>query len=143
VIDIDYLASDILEISRRYNLQSIAIDPAKAYHGVIQALQKEGLKMSEFRQGFISMSAPTREFERLITGQKLNHFGNPVLRWMNSNVELAQDAAGNIKVDRGRATDKVDGIVAAIMAIGEWMSNRADESSLDELIKERNGMLFL
>jgi len=143
VIDIDYLASDILEIAHRYNLQSIAIDPAKAYHGVIQALQKEGLKMSEFRQGFISMSAPTREFERLITGKKLNHFGNPVLRWMNSNVELAMDAAGNIKVDRGRATDKVDGIVAAIMAIGEWMSNRADDNSIDEIIKERKGMLFL
>jgi len=133
VIDIDALSHDILEICKLYDVQSIAIDPAKAYHGVVQNLVKNEIKLSHFRQGFISMDAPTKEFEKMILGEQINHFGNPVLRWMCSNVELSQDPAGNIKVNKSKSIDKVDGIVASIMAIGEWMTFRSVEEDKFEI----------
>jgi len=122
VIDIDTISADIIAIRRLYNLKSIAFDPARAYHGVIQNLQKEEIALSEFRQGFISMDAPTKELEKLVISKLLNHFGNPVLRWMNSNVDLKKDPAGNIKIDKQKSVNKVDGMVAAVMAIGEHMT---------------------
>jgi phage terminase large subunit-like protein len=74
--------------------------------------------MVEFRQGFRSMAAPTRELEKLIVSQKLAHGGNPVTRWMASNVAVAQDAAGNLKPAKDKSTGRIDGIVALIMASG-------------------------
>jgi phage terminase large subunit-like protein len=73
--------------------------------------------MVEFRQGFRSMAAPTRELEKLIVSRKLAHGGNPVTRWMAANVAVAQDPAGNLKPAKDKSTERIDGIVAAIMAI--------------------------
>jgi phage terminase large subunit-like protein len=122
VIDIDRLTAEIMEILRLFDVKSIAIDPAKAYNGVVQNLQKEDVTLSQFRQGFISMDAPTKELERLILSADISHGGNPVLRWMAANVELRTDPAGNIKIDKAKSTDKVDGMVAFVMAIGEYMT---------------------
>jgi phage terminase large subunit-like protein len=74
--------------------------------------------MVEFRQGFRSMSAPTRELEKLIVSRKLAHGANPVTRWMAANVAVAQDPAGNLKPAKDKSTERIDGIVALIMAIG-------------------------
>ena len=71
------------------------------------------------------MSAPSKELERLILGHDLQHGGNPVLRWMASNVTAKLDAAGNIKPDKEKSTEKIDGIVALVMALGSATS--ADE----------------
>jgi phage terminase large subunit-like protein len=73
--------------------------------------------MVEFRQGFRSMSAPTRELEKLIVSRKLAHGGNPVTRWMAANVAAAQDPAGNLRPAKDKSTERIDGIVALIMAI--------------------------
>jgi phage terminase large subunit-like protein len=81
-------------------------------------LQDAGAAMVEFRQGFRSMAAPTRELEKLIVSQKLAHGGNPITRWMAANVAVAQDPAGNLKPAKDKSTERVDGIVALIMAIG-------------------------
>ena len=77
--------------------------------------------MVEFRQGFGSMSAPTRELEKLIVSCKLAHGGNPVTRWMAANVAVAQDPAGNLKPAKDKSTERIDGIVALIMALGRAM----------------------
>ena len=77
--------------------------------------------MVEFRQGFRSMSAPTRELEKLIVSRKLAHGGNPVTRWMAANVAVAQDPAGNLKPAKDKSTERIDGIVALIMALGRAM----------------------
>ena len=77
--------------------------------------------MVEFRQGFRSMAAPTRELEKLIVSQKLAHGGNPVTRWMAANVAVAQDPAGNLRPAKDKSTERIDGIVALIMAIGRAM----------------------
>jgi len=126
VIDIDTLSNDILTIIRDYDVKSIAIDPAKAYNGVVQNLQKEDITLSQFRQGFISMDAPTKELERLILSREINHGGNPVMRWMASNVDLRIDPAGNIKIDKAKSSDKVDGMVAFVMSIGEYMTQNTN-----------------
>ena len=80
--------------------------------------------MVEFRQGFRSMAAPTRELEKLIVSKKLAHGGNPVTRWMAANVAVAQDPAGNLKPAKDKSTERIDGIVALIMAIGRAMLPR-------------------
>jgi phage terminase large subunit-like protein len=67
------------------------------------------------------MAASTRELEKLIVPQKLAHGGNPVTRWMASNVAVAQDRAGNLKPAKDKSTERIDGIVAIIMAIGRAM----------------------
>ena len=80
-------------------------------------------------QGFFSMAAPTKEFERCLLGRKLHHGGHTILRWMADNVIVKQDAAGNLKVDRAKSAQKVDGIVALIMALDRWMRTRDSEPS--------------
>ena len=64
------------------------------------------------------MTAPTKELERLVLGCELAHGGNPVLRWMASNVAAEEDAAGNLKPSKKRSSEKIDGIVALIMGLG-------------------------
>jgi phage terminase large subunit-like protein len=76
------------------------------------------VKDDRVRQGFRSMAAPTRELEKLIVSRKLAHGGNPVTRWMASNVAVAQDPAGNLKPAKDKYTERIDGIVALIMALG-------------------------
>jgi Phage Terminase len=70
--------------------------------------------MVEYRQGFRSMAAPTRELEKLIVSKKLAHGGNPVTRWMAANVAVAQDPAGNLKPALDKSIERIDGIVATI-----------------------------
>ena len=77
--------------------------------------------MIEFRQGFRSMAAPTRELEKLIVWRKLAHGTNSVTRWMAANVAVAQDPAGNLKPAKDKSTERIDGIVPIIMAIGRAM----------------------
>jgi phage terminase large subunit-like protein len=77
--------------------------------------------MVEFRQGFRSMAAPTRELEKLIVSRKLAHGGNSVTRWMAGNVAIAQDSAGNLKPAKDKSTERIDRIVALIVAIGRAM----------------------
>jgi phage terminase large subunit-like protein len=122
VADIDTITNKILEVLKTVNCQSIAFDPARAFHGVIQNLQKQNITMSEFRQGFITMDTPTKEFEKLVVSRGINHGGNKLLGWMLSNCSVLQDDAGNIKVSKRRSAEKIDGIVASIMAVGEHLT---------------------
>ena len=82
-----------------------------------QALADAGMDVAAFGQGFASMSGPTKELERLVLEGKYRHGGNPVMRWMVDNVVVRQDPAGNLKPDKEKSTEKIDGVVAAIMAL--------------------------
>ena len=77
------------------------------------------------------MAAPTAEFERRVNRRELRHGNNPVVRWMASNVTVRMDPAGNIKPDKQRSSEKIDGIVAAIMALGRAIA-REEESVYNE-----------
>lgn len=121
IIDYDFVKSDILKINSKYNIQSCAYDRYNSSQIVID-LQNEGMNLTPMGQGFASLSAPTKEFERLVLSSQIEHFDNPVLRWMLNSTAISIDAAGNIKIDKQKCTQKVDGIAATIMAIGEWMT---------------------
>jgi len=132
VTDYGWVKSRILDLCELYQPESIAYDRFNASQLVIE-LQEEGVKMEPFGQGFVSMSAPTRQIEKMILSGELNHGGNEVLRWMCGNVTLRIDPAGNIKMDKGKSQEKIDGMVALAMAIGEWMTgDKAGPSKYEE-----------
>lgn len=121
VMNHSIIAEDILELFVKYDIKRMAYDKYMAHHGTIQRLMEElpGDKLIEFRQGYISMSEPTKHLERVVKGKTLVHDGDPVTRWMCSNVEISIDPAGNIKIDKGKSQNKVDGMVALVMALAE------------------------
>ncbi len=145
VIDIETQVSDIMQISKEYLCMNLSYDPAKAYHGVIQGLIRAGFdqtKMDPFAQGIMNMSAPTKEFERLVMSAELDHLNDPVLRWMLSNVQIYQDINNNIKPDKKRSREKIDGIVALITAIGGYMSLN-DASDKKEIYNQGFSLRFV
>ena len=128
VIDYDFVKADILRIVADYDLRTSAYDRWNASQTIID-LQNEGMECNPFGQGYGSMSAPTKEFEKLVLTGKIEHFGNPVLRWMLASTLVKTDPAGNIKPDKEKSTQKIDGIVATIMALGEWMTAQANDEN--------------
>jgi phage terminase large subunit-like protein len=116
VVDYGAIEQRILADSALFHIREIAYDPWNATHIALR-LQDEGATMIEFRQGFRSMAAPTRELEKLIVSQRLAHGSNPVTRWMAANVAVAQDPAGNLKPAKDKSTERIDGIVALIIAL--------------------------
>lgn len=117
VTDFEFMQRDICEIAARYVVEELAYDRVFAGE-LIQGLAEEGLPLVEHHQGFLSMAAPTAAVERLVLGRKLIHGGNPVLRWNAVNTVVRQDPAGNLKPDKEKSIERIDGMVAMIMAIG-------------------------
>lgn len=125
VVDYDFVRAQTNKLAEVFNIREIAFDPWNATQLAVQ-LEGDGLKLTPFRQGFSSMSAPTKELEKIILSRRLEHDANPVLRWMASNVTVKSDPAGNLKPAKDISTGRIDGIVALIMAIG--VMNLAPES---------------
>ena len=82
-----------------------------------QQMMTDGLSVVAFGQGYASMSPAAKDFESLMISQKLRHSGHPVLRWCMGNCSIESDAAGNIKPSKGRSSEKIDLLVASIMAV--------------------------
>ena len=97
-------------------------------------LQDEGLSLVEFGQGFLSMGPAAAEFLRLLIGRELRHGGNPIATWCASNVSVRKDPAGNEKPDKERSTEKIDAIVAAVMAVGRMQAGGQGARSVYESI---------
>jgi phage terminase large subunit-like protein len=116
----DALLPDWIPIAKRVDLQELAIDRWNATQVTTQ-LTADEVTVVPFGQGFASMSAPSKELERQVNAGSFNHGGNPVARWMAGCVAFAEDEAGNmkpVKPPRRRTSKRIDGIVAAIMALG-------------------------
>ena len=128
VTDYAFIKARVIELAQRYDIKDIAFDRFNASQLVIE-LQNEGLQLFPFGQGFVSMSAPTKELERLVKDRMLRHAGNPVTRWMMGNILLTQDPAGNIKINKAKSGDKVDGPVSIVMALGTCMQDAAKEQN--------------
>jgi site-specific DNA recombinase len=122
VIDYDRIRMRINELGQRFHIQELAIDPWNATQLSLQ-LQGDGFEVIQFGQGFKEMTAPTKEFEKLVISRKIRHGGNPVLRWMAGNVSAETDAAGNLKPSKKKSNERIDGIVAAIMALGRALQH--------------------
>ena len=129
VIHYDFIEKFIMDLSEKYHILEIAVDRWNATH-VIQNLEDNGLTMVPFGQGFASMSAPTKEFYRLLMEGKIIHGGHPVMRWMAGNVVVDTDPAGNIKVTKAKSKEKIDGIVAAIMALDRAVRHEGESRSV-------------
>jgi len=120
IVDYDFILAKIKELGSIYDIKEVMYDRWGATK-LANDLQNEGITIFPMGQGFASMSAPTKEFLKLVLEKKIRHGGNPVLSWMASNVAAKYDAAANIKVDKSKCQDKVDGIVALIMALDGYI----------------------
>lgn len=140
VTDVRVICNDIIELHNKYKIKSFAYDSWGAM-GLLHLLDDEGIEGLEMRQGFRSMSEPTKEVEALTLSKKLAHEGNPVLRWNCGNIELSIDPAENIKIDKKKSREKVDGMVALVNAFACWSALRSDDEG-DSVYNDR-GVLLL
>lgn len=137
VIDYDFLFEQVEQDADKYHIERVAFDRWGAAR-VVQVLEKQGMKMVQFGQGYASMSGPMKELERLVLAGKIRHGNNPVLTWMADNLVAHMDAAGNIKPDKEKSREKIDGLVALIMALD--LSMRTDVVDLNEIMDDDWGM---
>lgn len=138
VIHYDFIEQFIYDLAEKYHILEIAVDRWNATQ-MIQNLEGEGFTIVPFGQGFSSMSAPTKEFYRLLMEGQIIHGGHPVLRWMAGNVVIDTDPAGNIKVTKAKSKEKIDGIVAAIMALDRCIRQEGQGGSVYD---ERGLLVF-
>ena len=116
VVHYGFIEKFIEELGTRYNIREIAFDRWGAVQ-MMPNLEGMGFTVIPFGQGFKDMSPPTKELMKLTLEQKLTHGGHPVLRWMMDNIFIRTDPAGNIKADKEKSTEKIDGAIATIMAL--------------------------
>ena len=129
--DYGFIRADINQDAEQVRVEKIVFDRHFA-HELIQNLQDDGFDCLGFGQGFVSMATPTAELERLLITGMIEHDGDRVLRWQAGNVVTRQDPAGNLKPDKDKSADKIDGIVATIMALGVAMTEAPKRSIYDE-----------
>jgi phage terminase large subunit-like protein len=128
VVDYDIIRQVLRQWAAEFSLQMIAFDPWNATDLVTRLQQQDGLKVSSMRQGFASLSAPTKSLEQAILSRRLRQDGHPVLRWNVSNVAVETDSAGNLRPNKEKSTERIDGVVALIMAV-DVMNRLAPTSS--------------
>jgi phage terminase large subunit-like protein len=117
VIDHEAIRQRVYELAAAYDVREIAADPWNA-HETLARLEEEGLTVFAHRQGFASLSYPTKTFEALVLAQRLWHEEDPILRWCVSNTAVIEDPAGNQKPSKRHSSGKIDAVVAAVMALG-------------------------
>ena len=139
VVHYGYIEKFIEELGKKFNIREIAFDRWGAVQ-MVQNLENMGFTVVPFGQGFKDMSPPTKELMKLTLEKKLVHGGHPILRWNMDNVFIKTDPAGNIKADKEKSTEKIDGVVATIMALDRAIRCG---STLSESVYDNRGILFL
>lgn len=132
VIDYDWVEQEILVLAERYEIVEVPYDPWKAQE-IVNHLMAEGLTMVPIRQNYNPMAGFSDAFERKVLAGEVAHGGNPVARWMMSCTEVKSDRQGNfmpMKPLRDRTGKRIDGIVAAIMALGRGVVNENADSTI-------------
>ena len=139
VIHYGYIEKYIERLGEKFNIREIAFDRWGAIQ-MVQNLEGMGFTVVPFGQGFKDMSPPTKELMKLVLEKRIAHGGHPVLRWMMDNIYIRTDPAGNIKADKERSTEKIDGAVATIMALDRAI--RCGNVSTASVYDDR-GILFI
>ena len=129
VIHYGYIEKFIEELGKKYHIKEIAFDRWGAVQ-MTQNLEGMGFTVVPFGQGFKDMSPPTKELMKLVLEQKIAHGGNVPLRWMMDNVFVRTDPAGNIKMDKEKSTERIDGAVATVMALDRAIRNQGTTDSI-------------
>ena len=130
VIDYAYIQNTIGELSYKYHIREIAFDRWGS-NMLVERLSEMGLTVVPFGQGYKDMSPASRAFYEELMKGNIIHGGNPVMKWMCGNVVIEQDPAGNIKPTKAKSKDKIDGVVAAIMALDRCIRHENEESVYD------------
>ena len=134
VIDYSFIEEKIKECLETYQIKEIGYDRWNA-DMLVQRLMAEGyIDMVPVGMGFKSMNAPTKYLESMVLEKRINHGGNPILRWNFNNIMMKIDSAGNIKPDKAKSTNKIDGIVSLIIAIDRAMRHEDDTKSIYDKI---------
>lgn len=136
VIDYNVIQAVIEDAAQMFDLQQVGFDPYNA----TQIVTNLGLKLDRpqrqvmvpVRQGMLTMSPPTKEFERLVLLGQMHHAGNPALRWMANNAMVEQDSTGNIKPVKKSSTARIDAVVASIMALSRAQLDKTVQSPYKE-----------
>ncbi|WP_025436570.1 terminase large subunit [Peptoclostridium acidaminophilum] len=139
VVHYGFIETFIEKLGEKYNIREIAFDRWGAVQ-MVQNLEGMGFTVVPFGQGFKDMSPPTKELMKLTLEEKLSHGGHPVLRWMMDNIFIRTDPAGNIKPDKEKSTEKIDGAVAMIMALDRSIRN---EGISGKSVYDERGILVL
>lgn len=121
VVDYATIRKDINNLADRVKIKEVCIDPWNATQ-LAAELEDDGLEVVYVRTGFLSITNATKDFEKRVREETLHHPDNPVLNWMLSNVAVEQDASGNLKPSKAKSAEKIDGIVAIILALARMMS---------------------
>ena len=132
VQDYSFIRKTINDLSKKYRIQSIAYDRWGASQLILDLTNQDGVPMSPLGQGFVSLSAPTKTFEREILAKNVIHPNNKCLNWCMSNVAIQEDASGNLKPAKNKSKEKIDPVVATICAFAEMMTMDSGESVYDE-----------
>ncbi len=134
-----FIEKFIERLGERFNIREIAFDRWGAVQ-MVQNLEGMGFTVVPFGQGFKDMSPPTKELMKLVLEGKIAHAGHPVLRWMMDNIYIRTDPAGNIKPDKEKSTEKIDGAVVTVMALDRAIRCGNDTS---ESVYDSRGLLFI
>lgn len=122
-VDYEYIRQTVKDWAAEFSVQAIAYDPWNATDLITRLKEQDGFLCVEMRQGFASLSAPTKSLERAILSKRLRHDGHPVMRWCMSNVSVETDAAGNLKISKKVSTERIDGVAALVMAVDQMDRN--------------------
>ena len=139
VVHYGFIEKFIEELGEKYNIREIAFDRWGAVQ-MVQNLEGMGFTVVPFGQGFKDMSPPTKELMKLTLEKKIAHGGHPVMRWMADNIFIRTDPAGNIKADKEKSTERIDGVIALIMALDRAIRCGNDTSA--SIYDERGILVF-
>lgn len=149
VINYELIREWLIEQKKIYDIQSVAYDSWNAPQLALKLGDEDGFNLVEFRQGYKSMNAPTKELEKLVLQSKIVHFNNPVLRWMVSNAQTTEDPAGNVKLVKPNkdSPEKIDGAIVLVMCVGLSIAEKLQDDSVfekdsedfDKILKEVYG----
>ena len=133
VVDYGFVKEQIRRDAELFQVQSIGFDPWNAMQ-VMLDLQGEGMPVEQVRQGFLTLSGPCKELERLLLDEDFHHGAHPILRWCAGNVAVETDAPGNLKPSKSKSTERIDGIAALVTALALAISNTEEAIDYDHLL---------
>lgn len=135
VIDYGFVKEQLRRDAETFQIKSVGFDPWNALQVMIE-MEGEGMPVEQVRQGYLTLSGPSKELERLLLAEAFLHGGHPVSRWCAGNVAVEQDAAGNIKPSKAKSTERIDGVAALVTALALAIGRQAEEViDLDDFLK--------
>jgi phage terminase large subunit-like protein len=142
VVDFRAVEDHIRALCKDFDVREIAFDPHLA-RNMLSNLAEDGFPAVEMRQGWVTMAPAIKELERAIVGRKLQHGGNPVLRWHFDNIAAETDKAGNKSFHKDKNRDRIDGAVACAMAVGRASFGDSGRSVYDDAGARPHGLIFV